>query len=123
MKVSPIKLVKSLINANVKPSVNPAKWDKYVKLDQELDSDTFNYIYNLRSTIGNYAKKEGLQVNISKAENDVKVQVQSTILGAAQSQKIKPNMNNKEQPAFARQIYSAIEDMKNGLVKDFIKRI
>lgn len=47
-------------------------YDGYVKISEHFDKDTFEYLEGLKSTIGNYAKHNRLEVTMSKPLNGSK---------------------------------------------------
>lgn len=47
-------------------------YDKYVKISPKLDSDTFEYVSSLKSTIGNYARYNNLEIQINPVKNQPK---------------------------------------------------
>lgn len=52
-----------------KTSVKP-DYDNYVKISDELQQDVFTYIDSLKSTIGNYAKHNNIEVHFKKVAQD-----------------------------------------------------
>ena len=47
-------------------------YDKYVKISPKLDSDTFEYVSSLKSTIGNYARHNNLEIRLNSVKGKPK---------------------------------------------------
>lgn len=132
--INPIKAVKAFVsaNSNVPKKLDYTKWDKYVRINNSLDSDVFNYVSGLKSTLGNYAKKEGLRIDIYPASKEIKdnasyegsniarllgkriaVKVEDSSFGRSKINLFENTLKgSKEEPSLARQIFQMVGGSK-----------
>lgn len=45
-------------------------YDKYVKISQHLDKDTFEYVNNMKNTLGKFAHKNNIQVSLDNVKDE-----------------------------------------------------